>query len=284
MKLVTVTCKKDAHAIRLQAESISKFIDPCEHLIIIEDDQLDYPYWNDLLSPYYIDHKLTIKSYNQYNIRCHSGWERQQCYKLLAAMECDGKYLVLDSKNFFIKSTLLSEFENFQASNAIVDLSFNPNVFPNAYLSLNYANYFNKEVLLEHFKTCTPYVVDTSYIDKNNLVKQVRWFSLNDDNITTHGAKKSEFIFYNYMASDLIYKYKKHHIYGARLWLNFTEEFGDVDTFIEICKNDDNCRFAGIHRAVESITTLEEKNKILKWIRSIGLKASPWKEHFDVNV
>ena len=51
MYLATVTCNRDFQQMLLQAESIQKFVEPCKHVIIINEDKFDYNFWYRWLKP-----------------------------------------------------------------------------------------------------------------------------------------------------------------------------------------------------------------------------------------
>lgn len=104
VKLVTVTCKRDLNQMILQSHSIDKFVTVrCEHHVFIEDDAMTLEEWQDILSPFYKKHRLVL---HKTNVPLNStGWFRQQVTKIEAVKFIDDDYLVLDSKNFFIKHT-----------------------------------------------------------------------------------------------------------------------------------------------------------------------------------
>lgn len=102
--LVTVTCARDLNQMVLQAHSINKFVsDPITHYVFIEDNKLSLTDWENLLSPHYLKHRLElIKAPNPANL---NGWYNQQIIKLRAVEYVNDDYILLDSKNFFIKPT-----------------------------------------------------------------------------------------------------------------------------------------------------------------------------------
>ena len=110
MNIVTVTCTRDKFAMVLQASSINLFATKkVIHWVIIQDQLTPYEEWKELLSPYYTAHELHIIP-NWINNDLN-GWNQQQILKFQASKFInDENYLILDSKNFFIKKTDLSEF------------------------------------------------------------------------------------------------------------------------------------------------------------------------------
>jgi hypothetical protein len=127
MYLATVTCNRDFQQMLLQAESIQRFLNPCKHVIIINESVPDIDFWYRWLKPYYTNHELVIipridyaypsgsigtrTNYGEIDA-VSSGWRSQQLQKMLLAYKYEDDYLLLDSKNFFIKPTELSEWDN----------------------------------------------------------------------------------------------------------------------------------------------------------------------------
>lgn len=110
----------------LQAESIQRFLNPCKHIIIINESNPDLEFWYRWLKPYYTNHELLIRGRIEYSYPYTSigtrdnygeidyfsnGWRTQQLQKMLLAYEYEDDYLLLDSKNFFIKPTDISEWD-----------------------------------------------------------------------------------------------------------------------------------------------------------------------------
>jgi hypothetical protein len=112
MEVVTVTYEKDFKNMLRQAQSIHNFTEPFTHWVIINDDS-NLDFWRKNLSPYYVNHTLHLLHIRNINISKEScGYRRQQLIKLYMSKVIKEKYLVLDSKNFFIRRTSISEFEN----------------------------------------------------------------------------------------------------------------------------------------------------------------------------
>ena len=98
MNLVTVACYRDFQQILLQAESISLFLEPCTHYIIVNEEKIDLDFWYKWLSPYYKNHELKIIPRLEYDYdavrnmlyksenslaEINLGWRTQQLQKLL---------------------------------------------------------------------------------------------------------------------------------------------------------------------------------------------------------
>lgn len=109
MDLVTVTCNRDYDLMLLQAESISLFLTPCVHWVIINEEVVDIKQWEVALNPYYKNHTLKILTLKDFKpINSSQGWVRQQILKLRISEHTTNDYLILDTKCFFVKHTDLS--------------------------------------------------------------------------------------------------------------------------------------------------------------------------------
>jgi hypothetical protein len=118
--LVTVTCTRDLGIQMLQSHSVDLMItQTCNHYVIIEDSKTSLESWHDMLSPYYTRHHLHLipgnsllppSSYINDSYKKH-GWHRSAVLKLLAAKHIQSeKYLILDSKNFFVHPQSLDDW------------------------------------------------------------------------------------------------------------------------------------------------------------------------------
>jgi hypothetical protein len=150
---------------RLHAHSINLWASvPCTHWVAIEDTAFSYNQWLDHLSPLYTKHKLKLltdvcPSTNVVHPR--SGWLRQQLIKLLVSKYINGdNYLILDSKNFFIKSFDLNQWPIAQGNNIIDNIRFNwPEL--NSLLAEN-----NISQPVTSWSVTTPFRVKKSIINK----------------------------------------------------------------------------------------------------------------------
>lgn len=113
--LVTVTCNEERHMMLLQAESIQKFLAPCNHYVVVNEKNVNVEAWENYLKPYYTNHKLyVIPSQNLYQSPVDiAPYVTQQIYKLEISKVIKDDYLILDTKNFFIKPASLREWEHY---------------------------------------------------------------------------------------------------------------------------------------------------------------------------
>lgn len=106
-KLVTVTCDRDLNQLILQSHSIDLFVkEKIQHFIFVENTTKSIEDWYKILKPFYSKHDLQLFLQNV-NADMH-GWYNQQIIKLNAVNYINDDYIVLDSKNFFIKPTNLN--------------------------------------------------------------------------------------------------------------------------------------------------------------------------------
>jgi hypothetical protein len=121
MDLVTVTFSNDLALMKLQANSIDRFIaQPCVHWVVIEDDVFSMEKWASELSPYYTRH--TLKLLKNDLVLDRIGWIRQQVLKLTIADKIDAEfYLILDSKVFFVRPVDLDTFPLDEGDDSLFD-------------------------------------------------------------------------------------------------------------------------------------------------------------------
>jgi hypothetical protein len=143
---------------------------PCNHFVVVEDDKVSIEEWRTRLSPYYTRHHLHLISgtallspeYYASDSRIKNGWHRSAVLKLLIADKIQSKkYLIIDSKNFFVHKQLLNDWP-LTDGNGIVEV---------------YNSYSWKEVdefCLKHnisiptevYNSSTPFIVDTAIVKK----------------------------------------------------------------------------------------------------------------------
>jgi len=219
--LVTVACYRDFHQILLQAESISLFLEPCTHYIIVNEEKIDLDFWYRWLSPYYKNHELKIIPKIEYDYdtvrnmfyksenslgEITLGWRTQQLQKLLIATLIDEDYLILDAKTLFLKHCGLHDWDNaFGSSHDLYPVS---EIFDNT--NYFYSKFFNKELLKSVPFGYTPVkiILDPlkQYLEnpQNRKNLHVKLFLPEVVLINGHISPGSEFLFYCYIASDYL--------------------------------------------------------------------------------
>lgn len=259
MDLVTVTCDLDFNQMLLQAESISKFLKPCTHWVIINDQNIDKEKWEVALRPYYHNHTLKLLTPNWNNIPSDYGWAKQQAYKFIISKYLDNDYLLLDSKNFFIKSTDINEWHDIQGCGISEDLlSKGDKWMPTVQA---YATKLN--VAPSSTITCmqTPYVFKIAEIKKlGNIDLFAEWF-LNQPVVP------SEFIFYSHLIN---YKTDAHPKYKhVTLW----PRYGEVTKKqLDNLNCNQDIKVIGLHRRYLEKLNFEQLNIINCWLNELGLE------------
>lgn len=215
MDLVTVTCNRDFQHMVLQAESIQKFLKPCTHWIIINEDDVDINHWNDALKKYYISHQYHILTPKDFLITPSNQkeWFSQQYYKLYISTLINDDYLILDTKSFFIKPTSLDEWDNTMGSGTLYKFGESIDGPPWVDISAYYAKKLNTEPTT-HFLFNVPFKVSDDIIKKYNIENLIYDLYPSKEEEQSYFETKgkqlfpSEFILYSYLARD---KFEQFH-------------------------------------------------------------------------
>ena len=174
MDLVTVTCWRDHREMILQAESIQKFLKPCTHWVIINDlpHILDdtKEFWYKSLPEFYSYHNLKILV-PEWDTDEYCTWERQQMLKYWVYQFIKDDYLILDSKNFFIKDCSLEDWKNHLGCGLLQDYETEGKWMETSQF---YAKPFNSEIITNGYSVQTPFVFKKQVLEK---IKNVDKFS-----------------------------------------------------------------------------------------------------------
>lgn len=117
-QVLIVTCDRDRWQFLLQCRSIGKFLEPCKVAIIINEfkPQSWLQWYKENCEQHLQYHQVTVSQHedfyhlcNFYLIPNNNGWKSQQAFKMLHAFNTNEDYLVLDSKNWFVKPTRLQD-------------------------------------------------------------------------------------------------------------------------------------------------------------------------------
>jgi hypothetical protein len=293
MELVTVTCLRDLPEMLLQAESISKFLEPCIHWVIINEEHINHSFWEEHLRPYYKNHQLNIIFPDWNTISCSSsGYTKQQFYKFDISRHIQSsKYLILDSKNFFIRSCKIIDWSNQVGSNWVMDFGKKNLWYP---LIEQYKKILKMEE--KHNNFCmsihTPFVMEKHIINKYGIDNILRDFSL------TEGYLYSEFLFYSLISEK--FGYFNPMQTGPASWYKLFEhryikpifEKHTVKDYIFfpmllskkledellMLKQNTNIYVTGFHRDYVSRLSPDKINQINEYICSIGLNRKIYKK------
>lgn len=276
VKLVTIVCRRDTQQMLLQAESISRYLEPCEHIILVDsvtDRFSDHEeYWTRLLAKYYNNHelKLVFPSWS-FTFNETDGWIRQQCWKHLVLEYVQDDYLILDSKNFFIRPDSLDNWQNYYCSQHLLDLSTTLTRYQA--LSKLYADYWGIAEQTHVPYMCTPQLFKKTVMGSIKNINQ-EMISFLNSKIKNPNSKHD-----GYFVSDFLwYFYKSLKIEGFSQWTqliegkiepNFKTLWGpyiDLDFMSILNSLEENIKIVGFHRFFLKNLDHTNKNKINQWI------------------
>lgn len=247
--IVTVTCDRDFDMMLMQAQSIDKFLlDRSTHWVVIQTSSKPIQEWVDALSPYYtgpcqlrfFDTRSYKKTLSENLLTPgHKNWIDQQMLKLLIVDRIDSdSYLVLDTKNFFIKPTRLSESPQHEGNAFIDERQKQYRYWPDWIELLE--NITGKKPT--HFwEPTTPFRMKTSIVKEilNNHPKLELLFDYVHNGLTIP-AGISEFILYRFYSNfDFNTSVKS---FSFTFWGNYTIEM------FRSCLTDNNIKIIGFHR------------------------------------
>lgn len=235
MDLVTVTCSRDLKRTLLHSHSIEKFVvSRCTHWVIIEDNVLSVEQWQNYLAPYYKKHNLKIIANLLPHDTIQDGWQRQQILKFYASNYVQSDtYLILDSKNFFIKSVDLADWPIQEGCHSIASTSINSLFYTwVTYLTATY----NLPDIKNHWDSTSPFRV------KTNVVKEILKLDMIEMIKNCPNNSISEFLLYSQFVNpqELI---STSEI--VRIAFNSTE-LPTIDEFEQI-KNNQDIKLLSVH-------------------------------------
>lgn len=265
MDIVTVTCELDSHQMIQQAESISLFVEPCTHWVIVEGANVNLTVWKKRLAPYYKNHTLKLKTYDndmwpKLNPKYH-GYYIQQILKLLISKDIKNDYLLLDTKNLFLKKINTEQFRNQSGDGSSYNFQ---NDYPHLKIHIptieRYADKLGIPVDYEHLNPILPFVINYEVMKQiPNLEKILEWFSDRGDILM------SEFLLY----SSLCKKYN----YTPKVSLDLIKStyFWKQESFLKNEKLDD-IYTVGFHREWLRLTPVKNIKRANKFLRTLGFK------------
>lgn len=272
--LVTITCTKDKKLQELQSYSINLMIDtPCDHYIVIEDTVLSIDEWYSILSPYYTKHRLhlvpTLLSSEYYanDTRIKNGWHRSAILKLLIADKVQSnRYLILDSKNFFIRKQTLSLWP-LNDGNGIVE-----KYCSHTWKEIDKFCLKNNIVIpIETYMSATPFVVNT------NIVKEILKFDIHSLFFKKADWWSSELLLYSIFTQYFGNKLISERVPNVTFWNN--ERTLDANTLTEIY-NWPNLRSMGLHRDVIKLGT--DLTDFIDFLSNIGFDKNKIKTILEI--
>jgi len=257
MDLVTIACEQDFDVMRLQAESISKFLQPCTHWVTINERFPDKQRWKDMLEPYYTKHKLVLLFPKWYEyLHVPDGFNRHQVYKLkMVNYIKDEEFLCLDPKDFFVKPCSTTDWAGVLGCGWIAyDSNWEPVI-------KRFAEYFNVDPVREkQFASECPFVWRTELVKSlGDIEKFCSWYLK---------GKCGELVLYSYLANHLVDESFVPRKFARIFWRGETVN----ETVLQDTYNTDYVKVMGFHRYVRYAATDEQLAAINVWLNQLGFK------------
>lgn len=270
--IVTVTCSRDLKQTLLQVHSLNVFAKvPFHHHIFVEDYNFPEAKWRKKIEPFY-EHKNKLSLYygtlpKEYLE--NDGWARQQILKLEACRVVNDDYLVLDSKNFFIKPT---SFEYTLKEGCYRRVDFN-GIYHTLKPFVKFAaRYLGKEEPKHYYVAHTPFT-----IIKNNAIALLDECDIRDlfEKAVDQGMRPTEFTLYSFYGlpellnmskKDWDKQYNVNNINYHTWW--WDEDFNPAK-FQEIYNS--SVEILGLHKNLWKKKN-EKMQKFAIWLVSRGLQ------------
>jgi hypothetical protein len=274
MNLLTITCDKDFEEIIVQAKSIQKYVSSCRHWIFVNNSNIEKNIWIDSLTPFYTNHELKIFFTNDYmNFNDTEGWITQQIWKCFAIDWIQDDYIVLDSKNFFIKNVNLSEW-NFEGSGYFTPLCVPTDSLPTISY---YCNFYNLDIPYGFYSPMTPFIFRKKVIQEIRKILKDEIIFLKDIYPLNH----SEFLLYNIFFNKLGLEFKHELNGGYTLTCNtyinnykssllkpgIKSKFEDIRNV----SNYYNLEMCGIHSSWYNNSTDYDRKMLNEWLNNLNI-------------
>jgi hypothetical protein len=204
--LVIVTCYRDLYPLHILFKSINKYLEPSKIIIVVnEKDDIKWLTWYDRTKNLLLGHDVKVV-YREDLIKNEliaqtvhpepSGWTLQNILKLVVSsiVETD-EYVLLDSKNFFIKTTNLQNIKRRRKVHVFHDIDWDIGWIMAVVSKLSNASL---DKLLDGDKLLlttahTPYIMNTSHV--HQLIEYfggfhvfVKWFLNTAENLLVCGS------------------------------------------------------------------------------------------------
>jgi hypothetical protein len=289
MDLVTLTFKRDLRHTVLQAESIQKFVSPCDHWVIVNEfgiSEKRKQRWRKILQPYYTRHRLRLwfpDDLENANTRLNHDNTKSSYflgfkYQFTVAQFLDDDYVVLNAKNFFVKPINLESWRNIlgsgwkrnlDASNDLNELSWKAG---NLYFA-RYLKTGNRDATM--LGCVTPQVVDRKLlIDHLEDFKDFNEFWDNTILLASEKIQFGDWYFYSHMIPEDKVNVLPHNPDHYTLFWQETFKFLGK-SFKELLKevdNTDSVKMVGFHRFFLRNLSAPDRILLNKWLREKGFK------------
>jgi hypothetical protein len=271
--IVTITRLTDIEQVKLQLNSIELFIvDPITHYIIIQDLS-DLTFWNSHLNNIYTKHTLkilpTMLPASEYHSTERCGYRNQQLLKLLAhALIDDEKYLVLDSKNFFIRHQSLKDWPTNDGRPIIQDVIADGD--RQEWIDA-VAEYIGVPKISKTYEILTPFVMHKKIAKKCCEYDIVMMFNEMSKPL---GYWDSEFLFYSLIAKSFFNKITDNDLIGQPDLTKADTYYLTTDDLtqkkLDMIHSVPGNLCSAVHRNVIPDMSETQKNVLINWLISKG--------------
>lgn len=265
MDLVTVTCFDDRHQMLLQAESIRKFLEPCRHWVIINDPNPDQAFWKSLLSPFYKIHELKLLFPDWNTFPNGTGHDKQQCYKLWISTFLNANYLVLDSKNFFVKPSKLTDWSDVLGSGKWQDQEKLPERWK--------ATFDRYRAKLEITSKTTQLSIQTPFVINRQILSHfgdlnefLVWFN------SQEGIAHSEFLYYSLVAEKYGFFANQPTTSPNMYFTLWKNEKDPISSYLEKIDSTPTIKVAGFNRLYLGKLNPESLTILRNWLWDKGFR------------
>lgn len=291
MEILTITCERDIHDLKLQIHSMEQFIEePCVHMVAIEDGSKSHDEWLDILAPLYNKHSLRFfwfdrpdldftKEFVGYNPGSKNGigglgWRRQQILKLqmTAQQATSSSVLVLDSKNIFVNSIKLDNWPVKHGNGKYLSLS-EIDFHPVLGTIRNWVYHLNKEYGLSIPKKFAM-ILETPFVWQTDIVKKM-WneYDIPSMFLNPEVMPNSEFHMYFFFVDENDLDLEQDSICRVLMWNPTNIDYVEfVQTDINYC-DQINSPTHGLHRQTREDMSEKSADIYEKWLTNKGLDA-----------
>lgn len=257
-----------------QAESIRKFVNPCTHWVVVNETQETFykneSLWKNNLSDFYSNHDLRVIFPEFDGPKCDpiepyhnwpNSYNRQQVLKFWIFKHINDDYLILDSKNFFIKNCSIEDWAQVDGCGLMQNYEQD---FKWSQTIKTYSDFLGQNVLKEGYAIQTPFVFRKKTLEKLGDIEKfcISWIDLHIQTNTLF----SEFLFYSYLEREKFENFNKDHR-NVTIWPESTPKTRDLFDFI----NDKKIVSVGIHREVLTKFTDEDKIIATDFLKKLDL-------------
>jgi hypothetical protein len=292
MDLVTLTFKRDLRHTVLQAESIQKFVAPCDHWIIVNEvgiSEKRKERWRKILQPFYTKHRLRLwfpddlqdPSNSEFgNNNQKSNYWLGPKYHFEVAQFLPGDYVVLNAKNLFVKPINLETWKDIIGSGSRTSMSIGDEPDIESWINGNklFAEYLKTESRDNLLLGCvTPQVVNKNLlINKLGDFKEFSKFWTECATAATNGRnlQLADWYFYSYLIpKEQVEKLPTHPSHFFLFWSKTIESRKkSFKQLLKMVDETESFKLTGFHRFFLRNLSAPDRILLNKWLREKGFK------------